>query len=65
MNARRTKREYRMVATREAPNVLLPARLLAAGDGYAMVKRPGTSTYPFVITEHEWAEAPVQQRGTD
>jgi hypothetical protein len=54
-----------MVATREAPNVLLPARLLAAGDGYAMVKRPGTTTFPFVVAEHEWAEAPVQQRGTD
>ena len=52
-----------MIATREAPNVLLPARLLAASSGYAMLRRAGTQTWPFVVAEHEWDAAPVQQRG--
>ena len=65
MNARRTRREYRMIATREAPNVLLPARLLAAGHGYAMVQRAGLQTWPFAVTEQDWDEAPIQERGTD
>jgi len=54
-----------MIATREAPNVLLPARLLAAGHGYAMVQRAGLQTWPFAVTEQDWDEAPIQERGTD
>jgi hypothetical protein len=48
-----------MIASPSDPrHTLLPARLMAAAEGYAMVRRP--NCIPFVIDEREWIEAPLR-----
>jgi hypothetical protein len=60
---RRQHSEYRMIAAPTDPkHTLLPARAIAAAEGYVMVRRP--NAHPFIVTEQDWADAPVQERGT-
>lgn len=42
-------------------HTLLPARAIAEAEGYVMVRRPNAT--PFVVTEQDWADAPLQERG--
>lgn len=58
---RRRQAEYRMIAAPgDAQHTLLPARVLCSGEGYTMVRRPGATTRPFIITDEDWAHAPLR-----
>ncbi len=60
---RRATSEYRMIAAPgDTRSVLLPARLLANVEGFAMVRRPGATTTPFVVSHEEWASAPAREK---
>lgn len=57
--ARRSRVEYRMIAApRDGSHTLLPARLMAVAEGYAMVRRPNGT--PFVVDERAWIDAPIR-----
>jgi hypothetical protein len=61
VNARRRAIEYRMIAAPgDVQHTLLPARIICAGEGYAMLRRPGVATLPFIVTEEEWVRAPLR-----
>lgn len=50
-----------MIAAPTDPNhSLLPAREIARGEGHVMVRRKGLQARPFVVTEADWANAPVR-----
>lgn len=59
MIRRRCAIEWRMIASPTDPkHALLPARLVAKAEGFAMVRR--ARAVPFVVTEEQWADAPVR-----
>jgi hypothetical protein len=60
---RRRAREWRMLPSQTNAAMLLPARLLATAEGYAMcIRRQG---FPFVVLEHVWDSADLQRGATD
>lgn len=54
---RRSRIEWRMLPAGGVGALrLLPTRLLAAAEGWAMVQRRGAGT-PIIVREEEWAHA--------
>jgi hypothetical protein len=48
-----------IAAPTDMRHTLLPARVVCAGEGYAMVRRP-RGAVPFIVTEEEWERAPLR-----